>query len=299
MKQELLKGKDGTLYFTPYVDNLPGVASSATVNIKKSNDTSVLAGVTCTINATTGEISYTITSTYLTELAENWKAEFTYTIGSVAYYQTMLFDVVLNKIAITVIDDDVIREQSDLKSRSESFTGVVDSSASTTLVDSDLKSYVDNYWNGADVVVSDPSTGVEQVRLVSDFTQSTGTVTVASAWTSNPTSSYTYILKRGFQNKVEASFEEMMFDIRAKGFRPALIIESTELHVPHIKKCLAMICRDLIQAPEDKFDLLSKNYEEQYKDYMSRLVLQYDVNESGTIDGSEKNKDLGNYRLKR
>lgn len=299
MKQELLKGKDGTLYFTPYVDNLPGVASTATVNIKKSNDTSVLASQSCTISATTGEISYTIAAAYLPELAENWKAEFTYTISSVTYYQTLLFDVVLNKLAITVIDSDIVREQSDLMSRSQSLTGVVDSSGNTTLLDADLKTYVDNYWNGAEVIALDPSTGIEQVRLVSDFTQSTGTVTVSVAWSSNPTSSYTYILKRGFQDKIEAAFEEMMFDIRAKGFRPALILESNELHVPNIKKALALICRDLIQSPEDKFDLLSENYEEQYKDYMGRLVLQYDVNESGTIEGADKNKDLGNYRMKR
>lgn len=299
MKQELLKDQSGTLYFTPYVDNLASVASSATVTVQKPDDTDVVTSQSCTINSTTGEISYTLTSGNLNELGENWKADFTYTIGGVTYYQTILFDVVLHKLAITVVDSDIYKEQSEFREKGESVTGTVTSATSTTLVDNNLKVYLDNHWNGSEVTAQNPSTGAEQTRQVTDFAQSTGTLTVSPAWTSTPDSTYQYIIRRGYQKKIETAFEEMMFDIRSKGYRPALILESSELHVPNVKKTLALICRDMIQAPEDKYDMLAKHYEEQYKGYMDRLVLQYDTDESGTIEGSERNKDISNYRLKR
>lgn len=299
MKQELLKDQSGTLYFTPYVDNLAGVASSATVTVSKPDGTAVVTSQSCTVDSTTGEISYTLTSGYVDELGENWKADFTYTIGGVTYYQTILFDVVLHKLAITVVDSDIYKEQSEFREKGESVSGSVTSATSTTLVDTNLKMYLDNHWNGSEVTVQNPSTGVEQTRQVTDFAQSTGTLTVSPAWATTPDSTYQYIIRRGYQKKIETAFEEMMFDIRAKGYRPALILESSELHVPNVKKTLALICRDMIQAPEDKYDMLSKHYEEQYKGYMDRLVLQYDTDESGTIEGAERNKDISNYRLKR
>lgn len=298
MKQELLKGKTGKLSMTPYLNNQPAVSSAVTVVVKDRSGAQIDSG-SGSINATTGELTYSLASGFTANIGENYSIEWTYTISGTVYYQTSLFDIVLNRLSIPVVDEDLINQQSDILSGAESFSGFVGSSTGTTLVANNLKSYSDDYFNGGKVKVIDPATGTEQVRDVTDFAQSTGTVTVGVAWTANPSSTYTFEVKRGFQAKIEAAFEEMLIDIRSKGFRPALILESGELKIPLIKKSLALICRDFVVSPDDKWASLANNYAEEYKDLFSKIVFQYDKNESGSVSKTEENQDMGNVRLKR
>ena len=258
MKQDLLKGKTGTLSITPYLNNRPAVASSAAVIVLDKGGATLVTGYG-SVNATTGEITYSLDSAYTAQIGENFQIQWTYTIAGTVYYQSSLFDIVRNRLSIPVVDDDLLNEQSDIMDGAEQFSGIVDSAASATLVDSDLKNYADDYWNGGKVSVINPATGVKQTRDITDFVQSTGTITVGSAWATTPDSTYTFEAKRGFARKIESAFEEMLIDVRSKGFRPALILESGELKVPLIKKALAMICRDFIVSPDDKWSKLAND----------------------------------------
>lgn len=300
MKQEILKDKTQTLYMTPFINNRAAVASSATVNITKPGGEVLVSAGTGTIDGTTGEVSYAFSSTLNNTLGENFQAQWTYVVSGTTYYHTSLFDVVLNQLAISVIDEDLLDEQSDILQRNESVSGIVDSATSTTIVDSELKAFVNDYWNGGKVKVIATATGVEQVRTVSDFVQSTGTITVDAAFGATPDTTYNYSVNRGFQNKIAAAFDEVMIDVRARGYRPALILESSDLRIPTIKKALAIICRDYATAPDDKWFVLSKEYDEQYKDIFSKIVFQYDRNESGYIGKDyEKDQDIGSVRMRR
>lgn len=300
MKQEMLKDKIGTVSIIPYINNRPAIASSATVTITKPAGDAIVTDATATVNATTGEISYDLAALSNTILGENFQARWTYTISATAYYQTTLFDVVLNKLAICAVDDDLLNEQSDIMDRNESYSGTVGSSGNTSLVDNNLKNYVDDFWNGGRVIAEDPSTGLEQVRTITDFVQSTGTLTLTPAWSANPTSSYTYSVKRGFQKKIETAFEEMMLDVRSRGFRPALILESSELKRPLIKKALSLIYMDYMVEPNDKSAILSDKYAQQYIDLLSKVDFQYDRDQSGTISGdAEKDQQPGSLRMRR
>jgi|GEM_PF-2352029 len=301
MKQELLLNITDTIAITPYINNRPAISTSATVTIKGPGGTTlVAAGTTAVVNATTGEITYDFNLSINTALGENFVCDFKYIISSITYYQTVLFDVVLNRLAISVIDEDLLNEQSDILGRNEGIGDVVSSSTSTTLVALNLKTYADDYWNGGVIEASDPATGVIQKRVVTDFVKSTGTITVDAAWATNPTSSYNFTLRRGFQKKIDQSFNEMMLDVNARGYRPALILESSDLKVPLIKKSLALICRDFSKEVDDKWWALSESYEKQYDAMFSKVKFQYDANQSGGIGGEdEQNRDAGSVRLLR
>lgn len=74
--------------------------------------------------------------------------------------------------------------------------GIADSATSTTLVDSDLAdvdSRPDDSWNFGSIRITD-GTGVGQIREVSDFVNSTGTVTVPVAWVTTPDETSEYQL---------------------------------------------------------------------------------------------------------
>jgi len=300
MKQEVLLKVAGNVTYQPMINNRPAVASSATVWIRKpSGDTIVSAGTAVTsINATTGLLTYTLSAGNNDELGENYRIDWTYTVSSVVYYQTALYDVVRSILTIAITDQDLLSEQSDILSRNEAFTGSVASSSNSTLVDNNLKSFDDNTFNGGIVEVVNPATGIKQVRTVTTSVQTSGTLNVSPNWTTNPDTTYRYIVRKGFLAKVQAAFSELLYEIRGRGKRPALILESSELRVPHIKKTLAMICRDFMKEPNDKWDELSKAYQAQYADFMGKLVLQYDKDDDGIISGSERNKDMGNLRMR-
>jgi hypothetical protein len=300
MKQELLKDKSGTISFTPYINNRAAVATSATVVLLNPDGTTLQASASATVNGTTGEISYTLTSGLTDDLGENYQAQWTYVISGTTYYENTLFDVVRNTLAITVIDEDLVREQREILDKNESFAGTVDSSTGTTLVDTDLARYDDDYWNNGIVRAVNPSDGVEQIRRVTDFVSSTGTLTVANSWGTNPTSSYTYIVYAGFAKIIEDAFDEMVLELRSKGNRPALIINSADLHIPHTALCLQKICADYMKEPGDKWDVLREHYEKRYKHFMDVMPIQYDRDESGYIQGTrEKDRKVTQLKMVR
>lgn len=300
MKQELLKDKTGILRFTPYINNRAAVASSATVVLKRPDGSTLQASASASVDSTTGEITYSLSSSLTDTLGENYIAEWTYVVSGNSYYYTLLYDVVLHKISLTVVDDDLIAEQADLLDKSESYNGIVDSSSNTTLVDDELKSYADDYWNNGRAEVVNTSTGAKQTRIISDFAASSGTVTISVPWSTNPDTTYGYVLRRGFSTKIEKAFSEIMDGIRAKGFRPALILESTDLHTPVVKKALAMICKDLMKEDGDRWHTLYKIYSEEFIQAMNNVVLQYDRDEGGNIAGTgEQDTDMGSLRMRR
>lgn len=300
MKTEVLKGKVGELNFIPYQNNQPAIASSASVILKKPSGDLLQASASATIDNASGKISYALTPTHTEELGENYSALWTYTVGGVDFYETMLFDVVLNKLGISIVDDDILVEQRDVLERSDNFRGIVASSSSSTLVCNDLKIFPDNYWNGGLIqVYAGSSVTTRQLRKVTNFVQSTATITISSTWGTNPDANYRFIVYKGFEEKIQRAFDEMMVDVIARGYRPALILESRELSIPHIKKTLSIICLDYMTAPNDKWDVLAQRYESQYRQAFDKIRFQYDMNEDGKISASERNQDMGQSRLKR
>jgi hypothetical protein len=300
LKQEILKDIAGVISFTPYINNQPAIATSATLTIKRPGGETLVASTSASVNSTTGLISYSISAGNTATLGENYKADWVYIVSGSNYYQTTLFDIVRCKLSIPIIDQDLLDEQVDILTKNENFSGAVDSATSTTIVDADLKNYADDYWNGGTITAVNPAAGgATQVRNITDFVSSSGTVTVGVAWGTTPDSTYKFTVRRGFQKKICRAFEEVCYEIHSRGNRPALILESSELFIPMVKKSLALICKDYMKEPGDKWDILSQKYEAEYQNYMSKLVLQYDTDESGYISGSEKDKNMGNVRLRR
>jgi len=212
----------------------------------------------------------------------------------------MLFDVVLNRLGIAIVDEDLLVEQRDILERSDNFRGIVDSATGTTVVDADLKMFADDYWNGGLAqVYAGSAVTTRQFRKIADFVQSSGTITVSASWGTTPDTNYRYILYKGFEDKIQRAFDLMMIDVQGKGYRPALILESRELAIPHIKKTLALICADYMVQVGDKWDVLSQRYKNEYRETFDLIKFQYDIDEDGNISGFEKDQNFGQTRMRR
>lgn len=303
MKQEVLKASTETLRFTPPpINNRPAIASAATIVLKKPGGETLQASASVTaINATTGELTYTLTTTHTATLDVNYVAEWSYTVSGASYKETTLFDVVLHRLSQLTTDEDLYVLQGDIKAKNESITGTVVSATSSTLVDTGaLVNYPDDYFNNGMVEVTLPSTGARQRRTVSDFVQSTGTLSITPNWASTPTSSYKYTVFRPFRVKLDYAWDMLMNDVRAKGFRPALIMQSDTLKHVHAFKTLELICIDFIKegGPDDLWTKLADRYQGLYNDAFSKLQFMYDSDQDGLAD-SPNAQGTGNLRMVR
>ena len=90
-----------------------------------------------------------------------------------------------------------------------------------------------------------------------------------------------------------------MNDVRSKGFRPALIINSSDLKHIHAFKTLELIAMDFRKTKDDIWDLLFQGYQEKYSETFGKILFQYDVDESGVISGGEENKSPSGLKMVR
>ena len=84
-----------------------------------------------------------------------------------------------------------------------------------------------------------------------------------------------------------------------KGNRAALIIESSQVKVPMIYLTVHFICLDLMKEAGDKWDRLATRYWDLFSTEFGQMKLDYDVDESGSITGDEKQRDVTSLRFYR
>lgn len=96
-----------TVEFELYVDGVLTAPSSATLSMWTPGNTQKVTDAACTINNTTKRISYTVTSTLMENLEEDYRLQLSYVVSSVTYKDNRLFDVVRFKIKCDVVDKDL------------------------------------------------------------------------------------------------------------------------------------------------------------------------------------------------
>lgn len=286
MKQQFLVGKADTIRITIYSNNRPIIPTSANITIFNPSGSSLQAQTAATVNATTGEITYSLTSTHTATADLNYKVTWDYTVSGTVYYQNSLFDVVKNILAIPITDDDLYNELESLRKSNIQARGTADSAAAGTVIDA-VRKEVDDYWKGGVIEIL-AGTGSGQIRDITGFTQSTGTFNITPNWDTNPDTTSTYRVVRSYSTKIAQSFEKIEEMFYSAGSRHELIIESSQIRIPLIYLTVHYICLDLMEEENDKWSRLATLYWDKFNSSFNGLKLEYDKDESGFIDGSEE-----------
>lgn len=103
---EAVKGYDYPIEVKIYEGGTQVVPSSATITVKSPGGTAQVEDVAMSV-AGAGTLTYTLGSASVSELWENAVIEIEYIISTVTYKAVFMFDVVLNKLKISVIDADL------------------------------------------------------------------------------------------------------------------------------------------------------------------------------------------------
>jgi len=287
MKQQFREDIAGTIRLTVYENNVPVVPTSAKITLYQSGGSVLQAQADATaIASTSGEMTYTLTTTH-TDVADlNYKAVWCYVVSGVTYYESQLFDVVKSILSIPITDDDLYSELDSLRKANRQDKGTATAGGAATLTDTKRKED-DDYWTGGTIEIL-AGTGAGQVRNISDYVQSTGVITVTPAWTTQPSTDSTYRIVKSFSTKIRQCFEKLEDMLYSKGKRQDLILESSQIKFPLIYLSVHFICLDLMDEQNDKWDRLATAYFEKFNTAFNGLKLEYDETESGFIEGGDE-----------
>ena len=298
MKQQFLEDKTGTIRLTVYDKNRPIVPDSANVTLYTPSGGTLQAQASATVNSTTGEMTYSLTAVHTADHDLNYKAVWDYVYGSATYYQTQLFDVVKSVLAIPLTDDDLYAELDTLRKANTQATGTATAGATGSLTDTAKRKETDDYWKGGTIEIM-AGTGVGQKRDITGFTQSTSVITVTPNFTTTPDSTSVYRVVKSFTSKIEQAFKKIETMLYDKGKRDALILESSQVEIPLLYLTIHNICLDFMDEVDDKWDRLAKEYQQKFDTAFNNMKLEYDEDESGTIQGQEEGHNPSEIRIGR
>ena len=298
MKQQFLEDQTGTIRVTAFSNNRPIVPSdSVTITLRTPTGTDLETAASASRDATTGEMTFPITTVHTADKGLNFIAIWTYVSGGDTFIIRQLFDVVLSVLAIPIVDEDLYNELSSLREVTRQVQGTATAGAAGTLTDTGRKEE-DDFWTGGFIEIL-TGTGLGQKRVVSDFVKSTGVISVDANWVTNPDTTSVYRIIRSYTKKIEQSFEKLETMIYNKGQRHSLIIESSQIKYPLIYLVVHFACLDLTADPEDKWERLANKYWELFQSEFNNMVVEYDADESGTIEEEEKQRNLTEIRVNR
>lgn len=297
MKQQFLKGISDIIRLTVYETNRPQIPASATITLSKPDGAALQASAEVSVDSITGEMTYSITATHTASEDLNYKAVWEYIISGTTYYQTQLFDVVKSILAIPITDEDLYNELEALRKANYQASATATAGAAGSLTDTKRREET-NFWKGGTIEIIS-GTGIGQKRDITGFTQSTGVFTITSVWTTNPDTTSIYLAVKSFTKKIQAAFDNICTMLYDKGKRHELILESSQISMPLIYLTIHMIALDLMDEEGDKWDRIVKIYQEKFEKAFNNMKLDYDEDESGTVDETEKQRSQTSLKIGR
>ena len=284
MKHQFLKGITGTIRLSVYDANRPLIPSSGTVTLYNPGGGVLQAATAVTVDATTGEMTYDLTTTHTASNDLNYKALWAYVVSGSTYYQTTLFDVVKSILAIPITDDDLYNEMDSLRETNLQYQGTASAGAAGTITDTAARKEADNFFKGGTIEIL-AGTGSGQTRDITGSIQSTSVISVSPDWTDNPDTTSVYRIIKSFTSKIQTCFEEVETMLYNKGRRHSLVLESSQIKFPLLFLTLSMICLDLSKEEGDQWDRKYNVYKDKAIRMFDTMKLDYDADESGSISG--------------
>lgn len=299
MKQQFLKAKTDTIRLTVYQDNRPSIPSSATITLLTPGGTELQAAVAVTaIDGTTGEMTYSLTASHTATHDLNYRAEWAYVVSGVTYYEQQLFDVVKSILSIPITDDDIYNELPSLRQEAFQGSGTATAGAAGSLTDTAKRKESNDFWKGGTIEILS-GTGVGQVRDITTSTQSSGIIAVSPNFATTPDTTSVYRIVKSFSLQIQQAFKRLETMLYNKGQRHSLILESSQIEIPLLNLVIHHICLDLRGNIDDQWDLLAKDYQDKFDKSYNGMKVDYDADESLTIDDEEAQRSVNGFTYHR
>ena len=221
------------------------------------------------------------------------KAVVAYVVSAVTYYTTLFYDVVNAKLHTVITDVDIVSELPQLKENGWRVNGTAESGSATSIVNSELTHYGDDYFTGGLAFSIDK----DETREITDFVGSTGTVTTLAF--SSSVSTDKYVLTRSYTSEIERAFEKLEAMLASKGMRPHLILDPYDLREVHIYLSVAEVLKGFVIEEDSSWWRLWKEYELKGVESFKSINFKYDTSADGFIATSEESHKMSSIHTGR
>ncbi len=272
--------------FQTYVweDNRKIVPSSATITVyKPGSDTKFIDGASMTIGSD-GLLSYSLTAINNDTVDENYKAVINYVVSGAAFTASLFYDVIRSRLLKIITDEDIVGELPQIKESGYKTHGTAQSGSTTTIVDSALGNFPDDYFTGGSAY----SITRDETRAIVDFKGSSGTVTTSAF--SGAIATDKYILTRSFTSEIQRAFEKIEARLVALGKRPNLILDPGDLREVHIYFSVSEAAKSMTITHEDFWWRMWQEYEARGEAAFRSMNFKYDSSDDGYISSTEEER---------
>jgi hypothetical protein len=288
MKQKLLIDIGGDLEYKYYENSIQQVPTSANITIY-DNDGAEKVGQTAATIGADGTMSYTVSATVADDVYYSWKAVWEFVVGGVTKYRSTLFDIVRQTLENPVVDEDIINAAPFLKEKNYRKVLTAGSGSKTTIVSTELTED-DDYWNGGNAeIISGTNSG--QIRKITDFVASSNTLTVES-FVDNIDATSECVIIRSFKKEIDQAWKRFKLDLKNRGIFVDSIIDSDQVKEYVIVLAIHFICLNFSTDPVDIWFAKAEKYETEYKRLIGTAVFDYDSDDDGNIEDSEKKDNI-------
>ncbi|MCK4739885.1 MAG: hypothetical protein KAT46_08040 [Deltaproteobacteria bacterium] len=286
MKSQFLKNKAESLETYVFENNQKLIPTSALITIYKPGGELEFISETAMNIGSDGLLSYDLTAINNEVATADYRAIISYVYSGKTYYLTLFYDVVNSKLLNVITDRDLVAELPQLKDSGWMVHGTAKSGSLTTIIDSELKIYEDDYFTGGLAYSIDK----DETRVVTDFVSDTGTLSVEDFGSAITTDKY--VLTRSFTREIQRAFEKVEERLIRVGKRPELVLDSYDLREVHLYYSVAEVCKGLVIESGSLWWEMWKDYESKAEVVFSAINFKYDTSGDGYITGGESSSTL-------
>lgn len=285
IRQELIQSRDGTLTYKKYINNLQIIPASATISIVTESSVAMPTPiVTVAMNIDSyGTMTYEVLSVNTATLGVNFIAEILYIYDGVEYLYRFLFDIVKNVLVNIITDKDLEDEYSKLKQLYRTIHGEITFVGNLNeLFDNNSLNEIINYYVGSEVKMLSGN-NQDWSSNITAFDEINRKLTLANNAPVAMVIADKYMIQKNYTNEIQRAFEEIQDWLRTRGYRPALIIDDTQIREVHIVCALTKTLHTMGKSERKEFE----DYRNKYFQLREQMKLTYDTDESGEPDDSD------------
>jgi len=286
MRREVKVSTSYEFLFKFYTNGLQVVPASASAILLNSGGTEISSGA-CSIDVSSGDVTYTLSSSLNTELGENFRAEITYNEEGETKYYYELYTVVYTPLVSLCSDENLFAKLPEL--RNQSFDKV-DRTTETGFINElrclNLISDTREYEGGKlEIYISDTET---HSARVTSYEKTSGSCIFSPAYTSAIGDNVTFKIRPSFQFIIDDAWEqEVQRDIRNRIGVASRFIDSNIVTNLICYKALELYCLSQIEEEGDKWSIRELKYRKRYMGEFTALSEAVDTSNDGQINDTE------------
>lgn len=292
MSIEIREDSQYTFTYEKIRSDLPQLITEATITIFSNTGETILEETSMSVTSNVASYNIDLSAYDDFELGTNYRVQYDIDGEVISYF----FSVVKCPFVNPVDDQDLVNENPIVRKGVWEAKGQADSGTFDTIVDTERTEAYQHWYGGViEILPLDDANQITK-HQINDYDNTINTITFTPT-RSTAVTTENYVIRRSYQAQINLAGEKVAEDLWKNDKRIYLLLDSTQAKRLIIYKFFETYFQGLRDAEGDKQDLQFKYYLEKYNAEIASLKFDYDANEDGVIDDSEKGESLTSVEI--